>query len=287
MDSLSALKYLIKSLRLKKISLKAAHLYAKLFPHQIISRNGINYAVDLNQLVDFGTFLGGWESTTINFLNRSITRGDVIIEVGANVGAHTLLMAKLTGTEGHIYAFEPTDFALNKLRKNISLNPTIQNITIRTELVTNGDKNLPKLDIRSSWVIDGQNVIPTTTIKDPKAISIDDFVLEIDLSRLMLMKVDVDGYDFKVLQGAKSTISRFQPTIFCELCEYALNEQGDSIKDIFSMLTTMGYHVYLEDRTKVEEVAEIIKLVGSKTSINGVFIHKSKHLKSWTRNTTP
>lgn len=280
MISHSATKHLIKSLGLKNIFLKAAHLYAKLFPNQIINRNGINYAVDLNQVVDFGTFLGGWEPTTISFLTRSLACGDVAIEVGANVGAHTLLMAKLTGAEGHIYAFEPTDFALNKLRKNISLNPTMQNITVRTELVTNGEKYLPKLDIRSNWEIDGKNSLVATTIKDPKAISIDDFVLEVNLERLTLIKVDVDGYDFKVLQGAKSTISRFKPIIFCELCEYALNEQGDSIKDIFSMLTSMGYQVYLEDGSKVEEVGEIIKLVGSATSINGVFIHKSQYLKS-------
>lgn len=271
---LTAAKHLIKFLGLKNTFLKLFGLYARIFPNQIIKRNGIRYAVDLNQVVDFGTFLGGWEPNTIDFLTKSLKSGEVAIEVGANVGAHTLLMAKLTGNEGHIYAFEPTDFALNKLRKNISLNPKLQNITIRTELVTNGEMNLPKLDIRSNWSIDGKDSNIANTIKNPKAISIDDFALEVKLERLKLIKVDVDGYDFKVLQGAKSTISRFKPIIFCELCEYALNEQGDSIKDIFSMLTSIGYQVYLEDGTQVEEVGEIIELVGSAASTNGVFVHR-------------
>jgi precorrin-6B methylase 2 len=77
-------------------------------------------------VIDFGTFLCGWEPTTIDFLTKSLDHGDIAIEVGAIVGAHTLLMAKLTGDDGNIYAFEPTDFALNKLRKNILLNPKIK-----------------------------------------------------------------------------------------------------------------------------------------------------------------
>jgi FkbM family methyltransferase len=276
MKTLFLVKSILKSLGLKDVAVKAVHLYANIFPNQLVNRNGINYALDLNQLIDFGTFIGGWEGATIDFLNKSLTHGDVVIEVGANVGAHTLLIAKLVGNKGYVYAFEPTEFALNKLRKNISLNPEIENITIRTELVTNGEGNLPKLDVRSSWSVDGQNLPEITTIRNPKAVSIDNFASEVALDRLTLMKIDVDGYDYKVLQGAKFTISRFLPIIFCELCEYSLNEQGDSIKDIFEMLSSMGYEAYLEDGTKVNEVESILRLVGDNTSVNGVFVHKTK-----------
>ena len=92
----------------------------------------------------------------------------------------------------------------------------------------------------------------------------------------MLIKIDVDGYDYKVLQGAKSTIAQFLPIIFCELCEYTLNEQGDSIKDIYHLLSAMGYITYLEDGSKINDVDRILRLVGDKTSINGVFIHNTK-----------
>lgn len=251
-------------------------MYAKIFPKQLINRNGINYALDLNQLIDFGTFIGGWEPATINFLNKSIMHGDTVIEVGANVGAHTLLIGNLIGGNGHIYAFEPTDFALRKLEKNISLNPSLNNITVRNELVTNGEKNLPKLDIRSSWTIDGKNMPGYTNLRNPKSISIDEFLVEASLKNLMLIKIDVDGYDYKVLQGAKSTIAQFLPIIFCELCEYVLNEQGDSIKDIHHLLSAMGYITYLEDGSKIDNVDSILRLVGDKTSINGVFVHNTK-----------
>ncbi len=282
MKLLKSLKYILKSLGLRSVALKIVHLYARLFPNQIIRRNEINYDVDLNQLVDFGTFIGGWEPATIDFLNKTLTDGDDVIEVGANVGAHTLLIGKLVGKKGRVYAFEPTEFALNKLRKNISLNPEINNITIRTELVTNGESNLPKIDIRSSWSVDGKNTPQFSSIKNPRAISIDDFSSEVALDNLILMKVDVDGYDYKVLQGAQSTISKFLPIIFCELCEYALNEQNDSIKYIFEMLLPMGYGVYLEDGTKINDVDSVLRLVGDETSVNGVFVHKTKiHNLKW------
>lgn len=276
MNSLNSLKSILKSLGLGGIALKVVHMYAKILPRQLVNRNGINYALDLNQLVDFGTFIGGWEPATIKFLNKSIMQGDTVIEVGANVGAHTLLIGNLIGNNGRIYAFEPTDFASRKLEKNISLNPSLTNITVRNELVTNGESDLPKLDIRSSWTVDGKNAPEYTHLRNLKSISIDEFSGEVSLKNLMLIKIDVDGYDYKVLQGAKSTIAQFLPIVFCELCEYTLNEQGDSIKDIYHLLSAMGYVTYLEDGSRINDVDSILRSVGDKTSVNGVFIHNTK-----------
>lgn len=282
MNSLNSLKSILKSLGLRRVALKAVHVYARIFPNQLVRRNGINYALDLNQLVDFGTFIGGWEPATIEFLKKSLVQGDTVIEVGANVGAHTLLIGKLIGNKGHIYAFEPTDFASEKLRKNISINPDVSNITVRTEIVTNKKNDLPKLDIRSSWTVDSKKTPECTALKDTKSISIDDFAAEVFLESLALVKIDVDGYDFKVLQGAKSTLFRFLPVIFCELCEYTLNEQGDSIKDIYNLLTSMGYVAFLEDGIEISDVTSVLRLVSDKTSVNGIFIHKAKiHCYEW------
>ena len=86
-----------------------------------------------------------------------------------------------------------------------------------------------------------------------------------------MLKIDVDGYDFKVLQGASKTIAQHRPTIFCELCEYTLNEQGDSIDDIFALLGELQYTCTLDSDGTALTAERAKLLVGMSTSVNGVF----------------
>jgi FkbM family methyltransferase len=268
---LNIIKTLVKKLGLSGFLIDIIKLYAKFFPNQIVTRSGIKYSVDLRQVVDFGTFLGGWEKNTLDFLRKTLKQGDVVVEVGANVGAHTLYIAKLIGPMGHVYAFEPTSFALNKLQKNISLNPDLANITVRSDLVTDNDKSVPNMSINSSWTLSGER--SPSIIRDFSVISIDSFVRENNINRLDLVKIDVDGYDFKVLRGASDAISNLRPIIFCELCEYTLRAQGDSIKDIFTMIESLGYSAYYENGERIGNVDDVLSMVGLHTSINGIFVH--------------
>jgi hypothetical protein len=92
-----------------------------------------------------------------------------------------------------------------------------------------------------------------------------------DLQKVDMLKVDVDGYDFRVLKGARKTIEKFRPIIFVELCEYILNEKGNSIFDIFSYLNRFGYKCFSESDNREIKVDEVIAFVGLDTSINGIF----------------
>ena len=70
-------------------------------------------------MIDAEIFLGGWEKSTIIFLKQNLKYGDSIIEVGANIGAHSLLISKLIGEKGRLIAIEPTEYALGKLKRNL------------------------------------------------------------------------------------------------------------------------------------------------------------------------
>jgi FkbM family methyltransferase len=218
--------------------------------------------------------MGGWEKATIRYLNESVKEGHVVIEVGANVGSHTLFMARNVGQSGRVYAFEPTDYAAGKLQANLRLNSEIVNVVLRREMVTNSDGDLPNLSIKSTWMLDGKYVDPCN-LESPRSISLDRFVSEEGIDRIDLIKIDVDGYDYKVLEGAKSIINRFKPIIFCELYEKGLREQGDSIDKIFVLLGSLGYEAYADDGTSLLGGAEdVIRITGYDGSVNGVFLQK-------------
>ena len=264
---LNLIRKIVKIFRLQSLTLFLISAYAKINPNHKITRDGITYFVDIRKVIDFSIFIGAWEKSTIEFLNRNVNQNNVVIEVGANIGAHTLQIAKLAGKKGRVIAIEPTQFAIEKLKKNISLNPNISNITVVKKVVSDVEAR-GKDAINSDWSMNSQqspekiNFLSTT---------VDKLVEGLELCHVDLLKIDVDGYDYKVLKGAKETIRKEKPTIFIELCEYTLQQKGDSIVDIFNFLEGFGYECFDENEERKIDDEYAMSIVGMKTSINGVF----------------
>ena len=67
-------------------------------------------------------------------------------------------MSRIVEKSGHVYAFEPTDFAMSKLKRNVELNKEFSgNITLLQNIVTNGELSVPRQRIRSSWKLDSES----------------------------------------------------------------------------------------------------------------------------------
>jgi hypothetical protein len=81
----------------------------------ITERDGIIWDLDLCEGIDLAIYIfGGFELETIKFYKANIVQGSIILDIGANIGAHTLPFALLTGDQGMVYSFEPTEYAFNK-----------------------------------------------------------------------------------------------------------------------------------------------------------------------------
>ena len=107
-----------------------------------VTRRGIQWCLDLREGIDFSIYiLGGFEPSTLRLYNGLVKTGDVVLDIGANIGSHTLPLAKLVGNKGHVYAFEPTDFAFRKLNNNLQLNDAlIERVTVFQQMLV-FDKN--------------------------------------------------------------------------------------------------------------------------------------------------
>jgi len=221
-------------------------LYFNKYPYATCNRRGIRYSLDRRQLIDLNIYLKGkWEEDTVDFLEKYLLPGDIVLEVGANVGAHTCTIAKTIQPNGMLYAFEPAGYARQKLLYNLSLNSGIQScVKVLANPVTDNELNLPWLEIRSSFSAKSLDKTERTEMDKitTKPISIDQFIeASSEIDHVKLIKIDVDGYDYKVLKGATETLRRFRPMVFVEFCEQALNGQGDSIVDIYELLRGLGY----------------------------------------------
>ena len=174
-------------------------------------RRGIKWSLDLSEGVDLSIYvLGCFEEETAKALKRIISEDNYVLDIGANIGAHTLPIASMLGKKGKVLALEPTKFAFDKLKTNLALNKNLGHCveTYQIMLVEDCDFNHSK-ELYSSWPITknkqlGSHVDHGGVLKSLDNCSIetlDGFCERIQLSKLDLIKLDVDGAETAVIRG--------------------------------------------------------------------------------------
>lgn len=187
-------------------------------------------------------WFGTYEVSRLRALENAATKGAVVYDVGANVGIYSLLASHRVGASGTVYAFEPLDRNLTYLRRHISLNH-LQNCFVLETAVSNREGVLPFS--AAAWNShmarlspDGEMLVPSTTL--------DACIYgERQLRPPNLIKVDVEGAEFEVLQGAVRTLTEFHPTLFLEIhgtqlhadCRAFLLARGYDVQDEYGQLT--------------------------------------------------
>jgi FkbM family methyltransferase len=223
-----------------------------------VRRGGINWCLDLREGIDFSIYLlGAFERSTASSLRKLAKTGSVIFDIGANIGAHTLGLAQSAGPSGRVFAFEPTDFAFEKLKRNLALNPELQQRTKAHQimLAAEPDATLPA-KIYASWPLQGDEPVHPklrgrlNTTSGARMDTLDDFVIRERLDRLDLIKIDVDGHEYPVLKGGTRTLARFTPALLMEMSPYVQAEHNYDFGALVELLRTAGYSLQDADTWK-------------------------------------
>ena len=200
--------------------------------------------------------------------------GDVVIEVGANIGAHTLYLSKLVGN-GYVFAFEPQRLVFQNLCANLALN-SISNVYAYQEAISdeNGSILIPECDFTKNNNFGGINIENTkngTTVNKQK---LDNFLNKID--RLKLLKIDVEGMEILVIKGAKELIDKFRPIIYVE------NDRQEHSKELIELLWSLDYKMYWhlpKLYNKNNFFCQEENIFGNIVSVNMFCIHKDLDIK--------
>lgn len=214
-----------------------------------VTRRGIRWALDLSEGIDFSIYLiGAFEWSTALALDTLVKPGDTVFDIGANIGAHTLPIARKVGSNGRVFAFEPTAFAFEKLQKNLSLNPDLRDRVDACQTMLSDDPHSGvREEIYSSWPLRAtaghhpKHQGQLTATAGASTDTIDSFVERKGISRLDLIKIDVDGDEYPVLHGGIETLRRLRPTILLELAPWVHVEQGNSFAEMIELLADLGY----------------------------------------------
>jgi FkbM family methyltransferase len=198
----------------------------------------LRFAVNTKEFIGWNIFFtGAYEGSTNKVLRQFVKKGDVVVEAGANNGSETVLLGRLVGEQGKVFAFEPVPSVLKPLRKNIELNQLGSVVAVH-ELALGAEEREVMMHLMPGEAYN-QGMSSTNPFPEAKErivvrqTTLDQWARETNLQRLDLLKMDIQGGEFDLLCGGAETIQRFKPHIFCEadtLGSHTLQELHDKLE---------------------------------------------------------
>ena len=165
---------------------------------------------------------GEWETPLRRELAQILTEGNVFIDVGANIGLHSLYASSLVGRNGAVIALEPHPVTFKLLRKNIEINGLLDHVkTLPLAISNQDDETVPFEYFVEHPAMSGLKISKeildkfegTLEITNVKTITIDTLVSRHSV-KPDLVKIDVEGFEFSVIEGCKNTIDLFPQLVF-------------------------------------------------------------------------
>lgn len=192
-------------------------------------------------------YMGDYEPYLKTQFSKLIKHGDVILDVGANIGFHTMYFAELVGKQGKVFGFEPIPVNYHALQENLKLNKFSQIISVNKAL---GDINSSlNIHINENKTNPGafnlfESGIKNTVIECVKG---DDFLKKNSITKVNFIKIDVEGYELEVLKGMMESIKSMKPTIIFEYDEFYQSKLNANSKSILHFLIDLDYSLYKID----------------------------------------
>ena len=212
------------------------------YVEQLTTKLGDLFEADLSSYLEWQLWaFGSYEEHYAELFRCLVSPDDRCVDVGANVGVHTVRLAKLVGSRGEVIALEPDEELVHRARRNIMLNQLsnahVINAAASDEAGGNvqlyrpdaRDTNRAKASLlRHSYLTGSVTTVPVVTID------------EVCPGPVALIKIDVEGHEAAVVRGAAAKINRYSPVI---IFEYAPELLQDASQSPFGWLADRGYEL--------------------------------------------
>ncbi len=227
--------------------------YKKIFkPYKLFKGQSVNcrYDKDLVIKADLDEwiqqqvyFFGSWDEPGTKFLKNNLGNGDVFLDIGANVGCYSLIASKIVGPEGQVHSFEPVLNVFERLQLNIQLNQLKNIIANRVavfekpgtlELFVSAKENAGMSSIFHHDTESGN-------IEQVESITIDGYVEKMNIEKIDMIKIDIEGAELFALKGMRKTLLRFHPVIIMELSEEIIQSNLAGKDEVVELLLSLNY----------------------------------------------
>jgi len=196
--------------------------------------------------------------------------GGTCIDVGGNFGQFSSYLSRAVGAAGRVFMFEPLQYN-REIARGVLDRLLCRNVTIIPFAVG-------RTRISTNVVIDelntGEAHIDTRRGETVEMVDLDSWARTAGLDRLDVIKIDVEGYELHVLEGAHSLLTSLRPAIICEISGVSEGRYGIAPDRVFDYLTSLDYEAH------VVRGGVLIKYDGSAPALNYVFLdsqHRSRN----------
>ena len=170
-----------------------------------------------------------------NLFARVLRAGMVAVDVGANIGCHTLTMARLVGPEGAVIAFEPQRIVYQNLCANIALNALGNVHAVNAAAGTGaGTSSVPAIDYAAAGNFGD---IALNGAEGGEAVQIA-ALDSVPLDHCHLIKIDVEGMEYDVLRGGEQTIAQHRSALYIE------NDRAENLTRLIAHLLAADYRLF-------------------------------------------
>ena len=171
------------------------------------------------------------DQNMLPLLKEFIKNGDVVLDIGAFIGDHTIYYSKLVGDNGSVIAFEPNRDSFFCLEHNLK---AYKNVELINSAIGKEYGFVRTVDVLGNI---GMNFLIPDNLGGIVIYSLN----QMEIDRIDFIKIDVEGFELDVLIGGKETINKFKPTMLIEINDATLSRQGISRNDIFAWLQENNY----------------------------------------------
>lgn len=205
-----------------------------------VGRVTLDLGIEMQQHI-YWAGLSRDDAAIVRLARAVLPRDGVFVDVGANVGLHTLAIAAHVSEGGAVVAFEPHPvnhrLLVHNLEQNQLRHAVAENLGLADAAATlTGSARA----VGGNWSLASQGGYRF----EVRLVRLDDYWREHPLPRLDLLKIDVEGAEVRVLRGARRTIERFQPLIVFEVCPAWLAKMHTSTAELFAELVGHGYSIH-------------------------------------------
>lgn len=222
-----------------------------------LRRYGLRIQYDPN--TEIGRYLhyrGSFEEEILRAIERQLRPGATFVDVGANIGLHTIVAANLVGKHGRVIAFEPGSPMRSRLLRNLEINE-LTNVDVRPYALSRAE-GVAELYMPNKYN-DGQSSLAPSADSRSESVqlrTLDHEMRGVDFSAGCVLKIDVEGSEADVLIGGREFIRNVKPTMFVECIDGYLKKRGSSGAEVFQFLRDAGYELRALHRGKWEPVTQ-------------------------------